>query len=81
MIEKEKDEAKNSQLCLLVIAGGQGTRLWPISHKDCPKQFTLVNPNETFIQATVKRYYEVGVKPENVYVVVTNEKQHALAVA
>ena len=80
MIEKEKDEAKNSQLCLLVIAGGQGARLWPISHKDCPKQFTLVNPNETFIQATVKRYYEVGVKPENVYVVVTNEKQHALAV-
>ena len=75
-----EEEIKNNESCLLVIAGGQGTRLWPISHKDCPKQFTLVNPNESFIQATVKRYYEVGVKPERVFVITTNARQHELAV-
>ena len=77
MIEKE---AKNRELCLLVIAGGYGARLWPISHKGCPKQFTPANPNETFIQTTVKRYYAVGVKPENVYVITTNDDQRRLAI-
>ena len=77
---KNEEDIKNNELCLLVIAGGRGTRLWPISHEDCPKQFTLINPNETFIQATVKRYYEVGVKPNRVFVITTNARQHELAV-
>ncbi len=70
----------NNECCLLVIAGGQGTRLWPISHKDCPKQFTPIGHNESFIQATVKRYYEVGVQPKHVFVVTTNTRQRELAV-
>ena len=44
---KVKDETKN--LWLAVIAGGQGTRLFPLSHDDCPKQFCDLDQNNKFI--------------------------------
>lgn len=70
-----EEEIKHENLCLLVVAGGQGTRLWPISNPDCPKQFTKLNEDDTFIQNTVKRFYDFGVLPQNLYVAVTNERQ------
>lgn len=66
---------------LAVIAGGQGTRLFPLSHDDCPKQFCALNERETFIQATVQRFLNFGVNPKRVAVVVTSDRQADLAKA
>lgn len=42
-------------LCALIMAGGKGTRFWPLSTEEKPKQFlTLVN-DKTMIQMTVDR--------------------------
>ena len=71
------DETKN--LWLAVIAGGQGTRLFPMSHEKCPKQFCNLDPDNTFIQATVRRFLAIGVKPKHIVVVTTNPTQTALA--
>lgn len=44
-------------LHLLVLAGGVGSRLWPVSTPRKPKQFLkLVSKTETLLQATVRRY-------------------------
>jgi mannose-1-phosphate guanylyltransferase len=39
----------------VIMAGGGGTRLWPISRKDRPKQLLPLIAEESLFQATVKR--------------------------
>lgn len=39
----------------VIIAGGSGTRLWPLSRKNRPKQFMPVGDGPSLMQATVKR--------------------------
>jgi len=40
----------------LIMAGGQGTRFWPLSRKDNPKQFLKLSDNQrTMLQNTVER--------------------------
>ena len=40
----------------VILAGGSGSRLWPLSRSAYPKQFlSLINENETLLQSTVLR--------------------------
>lgn len=49
----------------IILCGGTGTRLWPLSRASEPKQFHPVNGNsqQTFLQATVKRHVADGFTP------------------
>ncbi|MGZ6273666.1 MAG: mannose-1-phosphate guanylyltransferase [Candidatus Limnocylindrales bacterium] len=62
----------------VVLAGGGGTRLWPLSRPECPKPFLHLLGDETLIQRTVKRLAPL-VAPEDVYVVA--ERGHMRLVA
>lgn len=42
-------------LTALIMAGGKGTRFWPISTEEKPKQFLNLIDEKTMIQATVER--------------------------
>ncbi|AIF49390.1 mannose-1-phosphate guanylyltransferase/mannose-6-phosphate isomerase [Dyella japonica] len=39
----------------LILSGGSGTRLWPISRRNLPKQFLSLAGSETLFQQTVQR--------------------------
>ncbi|MEZ2419362.1 mannose-1-phosphate guanylyltransferase/mannose-6-phosphate isomerase [Luteibacter sp. RCC_6_2] len=39
----------------LILSGGSGTRLWPISRRNLPKQFLSLAGKETLFQQTVQR--------------------------
>lgn len=39
----------------VLLAGGSGTRLWPLSRATHPKQFLALHGEDTMLQATVKR--------------------------
>lgn len=42
-------------LCALIMAGGKGTRFWPLSTEEKPKQFLKLINEKTMIQTTVDR--------------------------
>ena len=42
-------------ICPVIMAGGSGTRLWPLSRAAHPKQFLGLHGEDTMLQATVKR--------------------------
>lgn len=42
-------------LCALIMAGGKGTRFWPLSTEERPKQFLNLIDEETMIQKTINR--------------------------
>jgi mannose-1-phosphate guanylyltransferase/mannose-6-phosphate isomerase len=39
----------------VILAGGAGTRLWPVSRKSTPKQFTSLHGDRTMLQQTIDR--------------------------
>lgn len=56
----------------VVLAGGSGTRLWPLSRVQAPKQFLKVLGTETLLEATIARL-RPGICDEQV-LIVTNEE-------
>ncbi|MDO8524127.1 MAG: sugar phosphate nucleotidyltransferase [bacterium] len=51
----EKEVALFPDLKVLILAGGRGTRLWPLSRTDKPKQFQKLTSSKTMLQETVWR--------------------------
>ena len=51
-----------------IIAGGSGTRLWPRSRQNKPKQFQSLHSETTLLQETVMRL-EPLVERENIYII------------
>ncbi|HPK85502.1 MAG TPA: mannose-1-phosphate guanylyltransferase [Bacteroidales bacterium] len=57
---------------VLIMAGGVGSRFWPLSRREKSKQFLdILGIGETLIQMTYRRFTDIC-PPENIYVV-TNE--------
>lgn len=56
----------------LIMAGGVGSRFWPVSRTEFPKQFIdFFGVGKTLIQSTYERFLKVCL-PENIFIV-TNE--------
>ncbi|AXI46700.1 mannose-1-phosphate guanylyltransferase/mannose-6-phosphate isomerase [Sulfitobacter sp. SK012] len=45
----------NAKITPIVLCGGSGTRLWPLSRRSYPKQFAKLTEEESLFQATVRR--------------------------
>ena len=56
----------------VIMAGGGGTRLWPLSRPETPKPFLPLLGDKSLLQLTTERivgHSELGLKPEDVAVV------------
>lgn len=60
---------------LIVLAGGGGSRLFPLSRTKFPKQFLKIASDITLLAETVTRYLDI-VKPEDVIVLTNEEYRH-----
>lgn len=64
-------------ICAVIMAGGSGTRLWPISRANHPKQFLALNGDDTMLQSTVRRLDGLNIES---FITICNE-QHRFFVA
>ncbi len=55
----------------VILAGGTGSRLWPISRTNKPKQFQKLISNKTMLQETIERLNFL--KPEDIYISTNQE--------
>ena len=58
----------------VVLAGGSGTRLWPLSRKNYPKQFLKLIGNNSLFQETLLRIKQIAGVEESI--IVTNESHY-----
>jgi mannose-1-phosphate guanylyltransferase/mannose-6-phosphate isomerase len=66
----------------VILCGGSGSRLWPLSRNGFPKQFLALSGNESLFQQTVMRASKIAnqdIKTSKP-VIVTNEEHRFLAV-
>ena len=61
----------------VIMAGGGGTRLWPISRKESPKQLLPLLGKETLFQSTVARLEKIF-PPEHILVVTVEEQARVM---
>jgi len=64
---------------VIIMAGGVGSRFWPLSRQQRPKQFLdILGTGETLLQQTFRRFLNVC-KNENIYVVTSSEHKDLVA--
>ncbi len=69
------------QVVPVILCGGSGTRLWPLSRAGFPKQFLVLSGTTSLFQQAVERVNKLGDEEITVgqTLVVTNEEQRFLA--
>jgi mannose-1-phosphate guanylyltransferase/mannose-6-phosphate isomerase len=63
---------ENGEIHVVILAGGVGTRLWPVSRRSCPKQFQALLSESTMLEETYQRIVPLT-SPERVWVVTGEE--------
>ena len=67
---------KNNRYCV-IMAGGIGSRFWPMSRQACPKQFLdILGTGRSFIRHTYERFAKII--PNENFIVVTNRRYKEL---
>lgn len=66
----------NKNNYVAIMAGGIGSRFWPMSRTDYPKQFLdILNTGRTLIQGTFDRF-ALFIPVENIYIVTSEQYRH-----
>ena len=59
----------------IILCGGSGTRLWPLSRKLMPKQFLQIFNDKSLFQLTIERNFKIA----NKFMVISNIEQYFIA--
>ncbi len=61
----------------VILAGGVGTRFWPLSRKERPKQFLPIISEKTMIEETVERLAPL-IRPDRIYTIANSEQSRSI---
>jgi mannose-1-phosphate guanylyltransferase len=70
--------AKKISFYPVILAGGRGTRFWPLSRKRRAKQLLALDGSRTMIQQTVDRLLPLAA-PKNFWIITNQDLQAAIA--
>ncbi len=59
---------QSNSMKAVILAGGSGTRLWPLSRKTFPKQFVGLFGNDDFLTQTINRLHPL-IKADDIWVI------------
>ena len=77
-MEIETFVAKNSNFYPVILAGGRGTRFWPLSRKKRAKQLLALDGKQTMIQQTVARLLPLAAA-KKFWIITNDDLQLAIA--
>jgi mannose-1-phosphate guanylyltransferase/mannose-6-phosphate isomerase len=69
--DTEKTKTLND-VYVVILAGGSGTRFWPLSRETCPKQMLQIVGEDSLLRQTIKRVDGL-LPPENIWIVTTED--------
>lgn len=75
------DGAAAPMITPVIMSGGSGTRLWPVSTEASPKQFHALASDQTMIQDTALRFPSGGTSRFNPPVIICNQRHRNLVQA
>jgi mannose-1-phosphate guanylyltransferase/mannose-6-phosphate isomerase len=68
-------DRRSKSMKVIILAGGGGTRLFPLSRTNYPKQFLKLSGDLSLLGQTVKRFLPL-VKPADIVIVTNKEYFH-----
>ena len=73
-----KNPEGETSLVPVILAGGDGTRLWPLSRNGLPKPFLKLFGDRTLIQQTIDRIFcaSTGLNVSRIVVVTAAQNEH-----
>src|SRR6202049_4602272 len=69
--------AKNSNFYPVILAGGRGTRFWPLSRKKRAKQLLALDGKQTMLQQTVARLLALA-SPKQFWIISNDDLRPAI---
>ncbi|MFC1842056.1 mannose-1-phosphate guanylyltransferase [Candidatus Dependentiae bacterium] len=67
---RKNESVKYKNVYFVILAGGSGTRLWPLSRQNKPKQFLAVGKSKTLLDQAIDRICNL-VPKENIWISTT----------
>jgi mannose-1-phosphate guanylyltransferase/mannose-6-phosphate isomerase len=71
----------NAKIIPVILCGGSGTRLWPLSRKSFPKQFVPLIDNKSLLQLTLERVAHINGSGSRATAICVASEDHRFLVA
>lgn len=74
-----KNQVKNKHVYFVILAGGSGERLWPLSRKTLPKQLLTIGQGaNTLIEQAIDRVMPLAYSQNNIWISTTKDYADAI---
>ena len=69
----------NENVYFVILAGGSGERLWPLSRQTLPKQLLTIGQGKTLIEQAIDRIFPLAQSHKNIWISTTKDYADAIA--